>query len=296
MIKLLQDYRIPYKVVSNRWVNICCPYSYNHQGGDNKFFLGIDTKKHGCNCWSCGSLNIYDVVAELLHISKNEAITLVKSYGYGTEFFYNEKRENASKMVLFGDSKPKNMHVKYLEKRGYNWKYLQKKYGIKFVTEKVDKSVLPYSIMFPITLNYRVVSYQYRSVLDEPELRYKTATPEQSLVHNKDFIFGLDDWESNTCGIVEGIFDKFRMGKGVGTGFGSSLTNKQINWLAKRFKRVIFMFDATDSKAWKKSKEHVKELKSLGIMAERVRWDEDKDPDELGFEKCRMLKQQVGIV
>lgn len=297
MIKLLQDYRIPYKKVSNRWINICCPYSHNHKGGDNKFFLGIDTKKHGCNCWSCGKINLYQLVADLLHISKQEAYILVKSYGFGSEFFYNEKRKNATSISLEGSSAPKNIHVNYLKKRGYDWKFLRDNYGIKFVGEvEKDSSALPYSLMFPIMLNHRVVSYQYRTVLPNAEMRYKTATPEQSLVHNKDFIYGLDDWDSDYCGVVEGIFDKFRMGKGVGTGFGSSLTAKQLSFLAKRYKRVSILFDATDTKAWGKAKEHVKELRGMGIDADRVRWDEQKDPDELGFEKCRMLKQQLGLV
>jgi len=140
------------------------------------------------------------------------------------------------------------------------------------------------------------VSYQGRDVLGtDSRKRWLSATPEESLIHYKDIIFGLDDWHSKTVGIVEGAFDVFRMGKGVGTGFGSALTDGQINKLAERFNKVVFLFDPSDERAWEKAGKHALELKAMGVNSERIRWDSLKDPDELGFTDCRILKQLAGI-
>jgi DNA primase len=122
-----------------------------------------------------------------------------------------------------------------------------------------------------------------------------SATPEESLMHYKDVIYGIDDWHSKTVGVVEGAFDVFRMGKGICTGFGSALTDSQVTKLAERFNRVVFLFDPGDELAWAKAGKHMLELKSMGVNAERVRWASKLDPDELGFKECRILKHQCGI-
>lgn len=293
MIKLFQDYQIQYRQKSARWVNVCCPYSHNHKGGDNKYFLGFDILKGGANCWSCGKLNLVQVIADLVGVSKSEAHGLIQSYDFKVNANWREKRQNATKLEIMGKTEPTKKHREYLEKRGYDVDFLSKKYNLRFTGAN---EVNPSSIVIPITLNFREVSYQCRTILDNQKVRYISATPEQSLVHFKDFVFGLDDWTGDSCGIVEGVFDMFTMGKGVGTAFGSALTNTQIKWLARRFKTVFFLFDSTDFRAWEKAGVHVRELKAMGINAERIRWDEEKDPAELGFEKCRIIKQELGLV
>jgi len=294
VVKFLKDFRIQYRQKSSRWINICCPFKHNHKGGDRDYFGGFDLKRGGYNCWSCGGISSVEVIAELLEVSKREARGLLQGYGgYGHSRIYKEKRQNAKMMTIPGTREARERHNDYLLGRGYNPEFLSQKYDLHFTTV-MDGPDWENRIVLPITYNHRVVSFQARDITDNNKFRYRSATPEESLVHYKDIIFGLDDWTGDTCGIVEGAFDVYRMGKGVGTGFGSALTDSQIHKLANSFRKIIFMFDPTDQKAWDKAGKHVAEFRSMGVAAERIRWD-GGDPDELGFVDCRILKHEAGI-
>jgi hypothetical protein len=296
VLKLLKDYRIQYRQDSSGWLNICCPFRLNHKGGDTKYFGGFDLRTGGYNCWSCQGVSNHKVIAELLNISNGEAFGLLQGYGGGVYMQYHkEKRQNATIMQMPGAQEPRPQHTKYIEGRGYDFKHLTEKYMLHF-THGGDEPKWRQRVIIPITYGHRVVAYQGRDVIDRgPKDRWMSATPEESLMHYKDVIYGIDDWHSKTVGVVEGAFDVFRMGKGICTGFGSALTDSQVTKLAERFNRVVFLFDPGDELAWAKAGKHMLELKSMGVNAERVRWASKLDPDELGFKECRILKHQCGI-
>ena len=162
------------------------------------------------------------MISELLHIRLSEAIQLLDGYGGGERTkFIKTKRENAKRIKIPGSREPRQRHIDYLEGRGYNFDYLSDKYQLHY-TNGLDVG-WEHRVVLPIYYNHQVVSYQARDITGKSSIRYRSATPEESLIHYKEVIFGLDDWQGSVCGIVEGAYDVFRMGAGVGTGFGSAL-------------------------------------------------------------------------
>lgn len=253
------DYNIPFQH-KREWTNIYCPMC-NRRG-----YGGIHiTGKYWC--WKCGGHYFSTVVMHLLNIRKAEAEQIIAAYELHSEFTGYQKKqiEGVKAIAEIGDDL-KPLHKSYLKQRGFSPAYLSEKYRIKGTLHA--PSDFKYRIMIPIYQGKRLVSYQGRDVTGDAALRYKVLPPEQSVIHYKHTLYGEQFADYSQIGVVEGVFDQWRMGDGFVCAYGTALTAYQLKRLA-RYDRVFFLFDPG---AGDKALQYARELSALrhGIQVEYI--------------------------
>jgi DNA primase len=205
------------------------------------------------------------------------------------------KRKNAAQVSIPGEELLK-VHRKYLESRNFDPDQLIRDWGILGTGPCPDP---PYEswkfrLVFPITLNGVVVSFQARDVTGRSDIRYMGATIEQSVYHYKNLLYGQEYCTPELIGLTEGIFDMYRLGKGFVSVFGTSMTSSQLNLIAKHHEKALFLFDPDDPNAGKKAKGYCLSLKSMGISASSVSWD-GGDPGSMSVDDAEYMRKHLGF-
>ena len=285
-----RDYRIKYwqdgNNVKNGWVNITCP-------------LCNDTSNHGgfnpgagyYHCWRCGGHSLEYIVSKVLFLNKQKSEALLINYSGGVSF---QKLKAKPSGVVSSVSIPgeplDRLHRRYLRRRGFDPILLQSKYGLTGTGIAGDWK---YRIMIPIFYQGRLISYQGRDITDKQKLRYKTLSPEKSVINPKHILFNLDNCRTNTVCVVEGVFDVFRMGDGFAATLGTSMTEYQIKLLSD-YGRVIFLFDPEPA-AQERARRAAGKLAALGVFAELIDLEIEKDPGELTEEEAVEVRNYLGV-
>jgi len=295
IVQFLNDYFIPYIAQgagsSSGWVNIRCPLpgcnDHSHHGGFN-------IASGAYNCWKCGPHPSFHVVQALMGCRDKEAKEII--WGYSSRrscltAINKESKKKVSRVDLPGGPLL-SIHRQYLIARNFNPDKISDKYRI-LGTGPIPNGYR-YRLVIPIIHKNIVVSFQARDVTDHDDLRYKGCPVDESIIHYKRLIYGLDKYAGDTVVLVEGVFDVWRLGDGFGCGFGTSLTQTQLKILS-RFRQVIILFDPNEEQSWGLAAKYVKMLRSLGCKAERVRWDDERDPAELDPADVIWLRRELGI-
>lgn len=144
-------------------------------------------------------------------------------------------------------------------------------------------------IIIPITHQGKIVSFLGKTAAFNVELPYKNCPDKDSLVSVKDTLYDLDNCNGSTVLVVEGVFDKWRLGGNVAATFGTKFTDAQVG-LLKDFKRVFILFD-TEPTAQAQAKEL---CNRLAIYTEVIQLQlESGDPDDLSDDDVKHLRKQV---
>lgn len=271
------------------WVNIKCPMCDDHS--DHGGFNLISGKY---NCWKCGPHDVARVVQQLLGCRIDEAKEIIWSYSTRRSVLVASQKRPTSRVskVDVPGGPMAQIHKKYLVARNFNPDKIYEQYHVLGTGPSPDS--YRYRLVIPIIHKGIVVSFQTRDVTGQAELRYKSCPIELSLIHYKRLIYGLENYPGDTVGVVEGVFDRWRLGSGFGCGFGTSLTHAQLKVLSA-YRRIIFVFDPCEQPSWDKAGKYVRMLRGLGCEAERVRWNEKRDPAELTEQEVVWLRRELGI-
>lgn len=296
-IRLLNDYNIPYKNEVENWININCPW---HSNGQRGFKGGINLLDNHYNCWNCGSSPIEKVFSELLHISFYEAKKVLQEYGTESGIIQKVKKATFKKdIILPGYEIVENSKAwNYLLKRRFDSKYLIDTYKIQ------DGGLIGYwafRIIIPIIVNGKIVSYQGRSLYSKNKCselgieRYQTLQIEQSIINAKSTFYGLDDCKEDWVILVEGPFDRWRLGpNNVLSSLGTSTSEEQILLLATRFKKVIFLFD-NEEQAQQRAKKYGERLAGLGVEVEIFNPEFEHDPGDYTEEEEMEVRHELSL-
>jgi hypothetical protein len=298
-IHLLKDKDIPYKLEVENWVNINCPF---HENGTRGYKGGINLIGGYYHCWTCNGTSIEKVFAELLQVSFYEAKKILEEYSTDTVI-----RSKLNKKVSKGKSieLPGNEIIKgskawgYLFSRNFVPEYLIKQYKIK------DGGITGYwafRILIPIFVNNKIVTYQGRSLYSKKKcseldiLRYNTLNIQDSVMDAKHIFYGLDDCKNDWVVINEGPTDRWRLGpNNVLSTLGTSMSSQQINLLAKRYKKVIFLFD-NEKMAQDRAKKYGEQLSALGVEVEIFNPEFEHDPGDYTKEEEKIVRQELGLI
>jgi len=282
-----EDYNIPF-VRKREFTNIYCPMCGRRGYG------GIHiTGKY--SCWKCGGHYLSTVIMHLLNIRKVEAEQIIADYELSNAFLGIHKTSGAGvkSIELIGDT-PRNIHRRYLKKRGFDPDYLIKKYGITGTMHY--PSDYTYRIIIPIFQGDKLVSYQGRDITGEATLRYRALPPEQSVIHYKQTLYGEQFADRSQIAVVEGVFDQWRMGDGFVAAYGTALTKYQLKRLA-RYDRVYFLFDPG---AGHKALQYARELSALrhGIEVEYIDLELPVgiDPGDLSETEAKKIRRELNFV
>jgi len=288
VVKFAQDYRIPYSV-TRKWVQMNCNFC-----GDSSMKGGFSISGSVSSCFKCGAHPVLDTIQKLLLCSSQEAEEIIAAYrgSYSYQKLIMDEDVAASAVDLPGRVKMRKLHRKYIESRGFDPDELTKEWGLRFTGPEDPE--WRYRIIMPILHKGKLVSFQGRDVTQKEDvIRYKGARIEESVLHYKKLLYGIEKCRGGVAAPVEGAFDMYNMGPGFVCTFGTSLTHAQIRLLAK-LDRVIFLFDPDDANAWKKAKKYVLELRTLGVKAERVRYD-GGDPGSLSKDDVHYIRKYIGF-
>lgn len=290
--RLLNDHSIPYITSGDRhcskgWLTLRCPFC----GDGKKWHLGYNLANNFFSCYSCGWHPVEKTLKEFLGVTSYELTSLLTNYlGSRTNIrpFLRAKTPNPTLSLPYGFDRLKSPHKTYLEKRNFDPDKLERKYNLKGTGPvcKIIKGKMIWDyklrIIAPIYYGNALVSFQGRDITEKQEQKYKACPKELEVREHKHCLYGLDNCTGNTVIVVEGVFDKWRMGeKNVVATFGTEYLLPQILLLAKSFKRIFFIFDSEPA-ALKQAEKGCRLVSGLGAEAYKVELDKPEvDPGDL---------------
>jgi len=313
ILKLYKDHHIPIAGPGQRhyrhgWVNTPCPFCTGSGKPGNHLGFCVDSADERFGsfvCYRCGGKKILDAIARILGISKEQARTIIASYG-GISTVPAIIKPKAIRYTREVQLPPRTKRIqdvpgalKYVLKRRFDPDYLEQVWGViatgpassVHIKTKDREFDLDYSyrLVVPIYYQGRLVTYQCRDWTGKARTKYMAAHPSQEAVPIKDILYGLDKAEGIYKGIlVEGVTDVWRIGVGAVACFGIKYRPLQAKLLVKRFKQVLVMFD-TEPQAKVQAKKISRKLEESGIEVELIRLPPGRDPADLTQEEVKEI-------
>lgn len=291
--RFLEEHDIDYDPVNERgFLHIKCPFCSDH-----KKHGGINITSNEYICYRCGHHSIPELIYTLTGLIWNEISREYKLNPDISDQIYwkmNKKKEHATIIQYpLGTSNLKEEHKQYLKNRGFDPEYLIRKYKI-MATGPIgiikNKNLFAFRIIIPIYYKHRIVSYQGRDWTGKADKRYMTYPEDLEIVHHKDILYGLDHIPGDHIIVVEGIFDKWKLGDYAAATFGTGFTDAQVNIIAD-FKKVSIWFDP-GKEAQKKAEELCKRLLGLRVDVEIISYSEG-DPGSLSIQNAQDIIKEI---
>jgi hypothetical protein len=248
-LKFLRAYNIPHTTEGSRarrgWVQLNCPRC---GGGERGWDLGINLSDERVSCWRCKGTHIVPTIQKLLRVSHDDAEKLYKQFQsraiVGPERVEAVAHPEKAVVLPYGVQPLNDLpaHKKYLVDRRFDPALLERCYGLMGLNRHSEYG---HRIIAPITFEGRLVSYQGRIIVDieDKSKRYKACAMKDEAIHHKHLLYGWDQASGDSCVVVEGITDQWRLGPGALATFGTGFKTEQAVLLQRRFKRVFIMFD-----------------------------------------------------
>ena len=294
ILRFYQDNKVDYyldgKNVMEDWVNVCCPFcddKSNHLG----VYLKNTTK---IKCWRCGQHSLPSLLEQF---SDKDVKFLYKEYlADGEEVVYKKKEKTSVDSdeieSMFAENSQNNLtdhYMRYLAAREFLALDMYNEWGVRGGHMMGDYK---YRLMIPILHGGKIVSFQGRDVTEQQDDKYKTCRG----TYVNDYLYGLDYITGDSCIVMEGVTDVWRIGKGKGVcTFGINYSQKQVKLLIdKGIKKVMIFFDS-EHQAQEKAEKLKGELELFDIEVLNFTI-KDKDPADLSDgEVKKIIKLLEGI-
>lgn len=219
------------------WVQLDCPFC---SPGSHRFRLGYNISSRTTNCWSCGRLQLIDVLMAITGESRRSCFDLIHQLPRGDGDFRSTVSGHTGRFQLpEGDVALGTLgieHRQYLLDRGFNPKQLLKLWELGCTGIGVERR-LQYRIIIPIHREGEIVSWTSRSISDDG-IRYITASNRQSSVPISQVLYGMD-YVRNSVVVCEGPTDVWKIGPGAVALLGLSVSPWQMEWLSRIPNRLI---------------------------------------------------------
>jgi len=236
--EFLEGKNIPYKTsgknVTEGWTNIQCPFC-----SDSSNHLGISPQGY-YNCWVCGEKGTLGyLIARMFNLSFHEGDQIAaKIRG---EYIAPQLARKPFRLPRTVQENPEKLHLDYLERRNFNPYHIITKYDLKFVHYLGNWK---FRIIIPVYQNGELVNYLGRTVVNNVEPKYKNCPNTYCWQRINDCLYNIDSVKES-CIIVEGTHDVWRIGDGAVGLFGAEYTDRQLDLLFNRegLKNVYVMLD-----------------------------------------------------
>ncbi len=289
IVRILDEYGIDHTQIVKGWVNTRCPHC-----DDRSNHGGFTVSGSIFNCWKCGKHNTEYTLKKILNISNSSLQEIIDRYQTRSSLLnIHEKKKASKESIKLPGGKLEKVHQRYLFNRGFDPFYLEKKYKLQGTGPVGDWK---FRIIIPIFYKGNLVSFQGRSILDNDSIsRYKTLEVEDSVISAKDVLFNVDSCISNKIIITEGPFDVMRLGDGVACTLGTEMTPQQIELIASRFSKAVFLFDP-EYKAQKRAEKQGADLAALGLEVNIADLEFDHDPGDLSEDEIIYVRKELDLV
>lgn len=234
------DYSTKGKNIGRGWIGLDCPFC-----GDSSNHFGWNLKQKNYSCWVCGEKgNTIVLIRRLLKCGFYDALEVLSSHQsakliidddiplvpHGTNIIPSQ----ATKGLL-----PR--HREYLIERNFNPDEIEEKYHLYSCH---TYGFYKHSIIIPIIYNREIVSFTSRDITGMRPSRYISCPLDKSIISIKETLYGIDE-VNESCVVVEGPFDKWRIGDGVVASMSKVITRKQIlQLIEKKVKNIFILFDS----------------------------------------------------
>lgn len=280
--KLMIDYNIPFQEGGKNWqpgwIQVNCPFP---SCSDKGFHGGFKLSTGSYHCWKCGFHPLVDVLVYLTGFPFKQVLQLRRKYEDPFILPQLEKRKKATPLTckypdrsLPVTSVDDISGAEYLKNRKFNPFELESTWNLRYTGHLGDYK---FRIIAPIFLDGVMVSYQGRDITNQQTLRYKACAIENEVIHHKHIVYGID-YVKDSCVIVEGITDVWRLGPGAVALFGTEWTREQLLFLSNKIQRSHILLDKGTKR---KAEELAYNLSLLGISA-TLHFLEADDPDDPG--------------
>lgn len=286
--EVLEDLNIHYtetgKNVSSGWIGTSCPWC-----DDVSNHLGINLESKIVTCFKCGSSgNIINYLAEELNSFAKALDILRSSVPRELKSFTTSEKERSVYVELPKEASTKitPYHAGYIESRNFDYEQLTKMYSLHFVGP-VGK--WKNKIIVPFIKNYKLITFTSIDISDETEIRYNHLAKEKSIIHVKEWLFGIEHTNKRQVIVTEGFFDMCRFGYGAVCTFGTTVTSEQKKLLSK-FDIVKIVFDGDD--AGRSGAEKLANDLSLFCDVRIFDIPDGLDPDKLSEKEIKYIKEK----
>lgn len=279
------------KNVSPGWLGIDCPSC-----ADRNKHLGVRVDDLFCSCWRCDLHgHLFGILQEHFDISWG---TIKRVFGSGRMEKPDQKVSDYVLEILNGKVEhsgesedvrlPSGAHPiterihfplldLFLQRRGYTRKDCMASGA--FVART---GLFSCRIILPILQGQKIIAYQGRGLAERMIPKYL------SIGLTSSCLYGLDDCDlTKPLFLVEGVFDKWRLGAQAICSFGKKLSLVQRRLLAEVKPSLLYLL--WDSDAFWNCRLIKDELSAYGIEAVHVILPDGEDPDSLGLEKTKQL-------
>lgn len=280
------NYRESGKNVGTNWIGVCCPFC-----GDQGFHLGICLKVPVISCFKCGKTgNILTYVIEELGSLPKALEALSDAIPREMLSYQGGEKERSIKVELPKEANKDitPYHAGYLDSRGYDYKELTDKYNLHFCGP-VGK--WKNRIIVPIIKQYKLITFTSINISDDANIRYLHLDEEKSIIPIKEYLFGLEFTDGNSCCLVEGLFDMMCIGDGAVASFGTKVTAEQKRLLSK-FSNVVIAFDGDD--AGRTASDKIANDLAPFCDCKIVDLPDGQDPDSLSKEDINYIRRLIG--
>jgi hypothetical protein len=248
-LRFLSDHHIPHTTEGNRarrgWVQLNCPFC---KGGVRGWDLGLNLTDGRCSCWRCGGKHVFQIIKALLRCGSEDAERTYKQYQnrhIAAPDTLSPSYNSDKTVVLPTGCRPLHdltRHQDYLVSRRFDPVLLEKNYDLQGTGITGDYR---FRVIAPIYFNGVLVSYQGRDItgLVDKNKRYKACAIKDEALHHKHTLYGVDQANQDSCVIVEGITDQWRLGPDSLATFGTGFTKEQATLLYQRYERFFILFD-----------------------------------------------------
>jgi hypothetical protein len=232
--QFLHDHGINFDPQNSRgYLSLQCPFC-----SDSGKHMGLHSEKSSGYCWKCGGHPI-DTVVKIM--TGEDWWKIKNQYEIGI-IPGKEIVPGSDCLVLpYGIAPLSFEQIEYLKRRKFDPDMLIRKYKILGTKHIGDYN---FRIIIPIIYNGRPVSYLGRDYTELSPIRYKVCEIKDEVIHHKHILYNMDNCPGEHAVVVEGCTDVWRLGDGSIATMGTGWTTRQVNLLAKRYKRITLLFDA----------------------------------------------------
>ena len=241
-IAVLEEANIPYresgKNVGRGWIGVNCPFC-----DDTGFHMGINIDSKCISCWKCGTtgtiLKLLAAITGSFHAGLELSKRITGKILYKKEDLPEENKKIKVEFPRGAVLGLQDIHKEYLKRvRRMNPQVLADKYHLYSTGSRAQ---LPNRIIVPVIHNYKLLTYTTISVEEKPVVRYWHCPNDNSTLFIKKYLYGLETVKHRAF-VVEGIFDKWRMGDETVCTFGVKPTEEQVSLLTQ-IQNVCIVFD-----------------------------------------------------
>lgn len=290
--EFFRDYNVNHATEGHKhcqpgWIQTPCPFC----SGNDGMHLGYNIEQGYFNCWRCGFHPTIHVIANILNVSYDKSKEIYDQYkvAHLSSGRRSKKTPTATALKLPKNTPLTKAHKKYLISRKFNPNRISRDWD---VVSAMHYGRYKNRILIPIYFNGRLVSYQGRmaKATKKSDMKYKACRQKDEVIFHQSLLYGLDYVEGDSCIVVEGVTDVWRLGYGAVCCFGIDYTPSQMALLAERFSRVFVLFD-DDPQAIKQAEKMAYDLSMYGVETEYEIID--GDPGDLSQFEANQIKAEL---